>query len=62
MRKQYHFRSSKKRYFDWDIDKLIEKSKDFPIVSVKIENIKELDENFWYSDYSKNPTTCRSLV
>jgi hypothetical protein len=28
----------------WDIDKLIEASKTFPVVSVDLDGIKELDE------------------
>ena len=62
MRKQYHFRSSKNGFFAWDIDKLINKSKYFPVITVKLENIKELDDNYWYNDYSKNLPTCRSIV
>ncbi len=61
MRKQYHFRPSKNGFFAWDIDKLIEKSKDFPIISIKLSEIKELDENFWYQDPDSTPT-CRSFV
>ena len=48
MRKQYHFRPSKNGYYAWDVDKLVERSKDFPVISVKLSEIKELDENFWY--------------
>ena len=48
MRKQYHFRPSKNGYYAWDVDKLVTRSKDFPVISVKLSEIKELDENFWY--------------
>ncbi|MEN8125026.1 MAG: hypothetical protein ABFR32_07820 [Bacteroidota bacterium] len=62
MRKQYHFRPSKNGFYAWDIGKLVEKAKDFSVISVKLEDIKELDENYWYNDYPKNLPTCRSIV
>ena len=60
MRKQYHFRPSKNGFFAWDVDKLIAASKDFPVVSVDLGDIKELDENFWYNGANDVPT-CRSI-
>jgi len=36
----------------WDVDKLIEASKDFPVVQVDLNEIKELDENFWYNGFA----------
>lgn len=61
MRKQYHFRPSKKGFYAWDVDKLVEKSKDLPLVSVKLEDIKEIDEDYWYYSSDKKPTI-RSIV
>ena len=61
MRKQYHFRPSKNGYYAWDVDKLVESSKDFPVISVKLSKIKELDENFWYGGHNDIPT-CRSIA
>ena len=60
MRKQYHLRLTNKGFDAWDIDKLIEASKTFPVVSVNLEDIKELDENFWYQGEGDVPT-CRSI-
>jgi len=60
MRKQYHLRPSNKGFDAWDIDKLIESSKTLPMVSVKLDDIKELDENFWYQGEGDVPT-CRSI-
>lgn len=56
MRKQYHFRASKNGFYAWDVDKLIEKSKNLPLISVKLENIKEIDEDYWYHAPDSKPT------
>jgi hypothetical protein len=46
MRKQYYFRPSKKGFYAWDVDKLVELSRDLPIIEVELSHIKELDEPF----------------
>jgi len=61
MRKQYHFQPSAKGFYAWDIDKLVEKSKNLPVISIRLEEIKELDENFWYQSPDAIPT-CRSIA
>ncbi|MDN5211910.1 hypothetical protein QQ020_07600 [Fulvivirgaceae bacterium BMA12] len=61
MRKQYHFQPSKNGFYAWDVDKLIALTKDHPQISVKLDEIKELDENFWFQGPEAKPT-CRSLV
>lgn len=61
MRKQYHFRPSKNGFYAWDVDKLVEKSKNLPQISIKLEDIKELDENYWYQSSDAIPTV-RSVV
>lgn len=48
MRKQYHLLPTQKGFDAWDVDKLIEASKDLPLVQVHLDDINELDENFWY--------------
>ena len=60
MRKQYYFLPSKNGYYAWDVDKLVEKSKDLPVISINLEDIKELDESFWYQ--GGNQPSCRSIV
>jgi hypothetical protein len=60
MRKQYHLRPARRGFDAWDVDKLIEASKDFPVFQVNLEDIKELDENFWYQGENDIPT-CRSI-
>ncbi len=61
MRKQYHFQPSEKGFYAWDVDRLVELSKDLPIIEIDISGIKELDEAFWYGDKNDIPT-CRSIV
>ncbi|MDP4011806.1 MAG: hypothetical protein Q8P72_06305 [Candidatus Roizmanbacteria bacterium] len=61
MRKQYYFQPSKNGFYAWDVDKLVDKTKDIPQISVPLTQIKELDENFWYQGNDKIPTG-RSFV
>lgn len=61
MRKQYHFRKTKKGCLIWDVHKLVDMSKGLPITLVPLSEIEELDEDFWYSNSTRKPT-CRSIV
>jgi hypothetical protein len=61
MRKQYHFQPSSNGFYAWDVDKLIEKTKELPQISVRLDQIEELDENYWYQELNASPT-CRSIV
>ena len=60
MRKQYHFRPSENGFFAWDVDKLVELTKDLPVVEVPLSEIKELDEPYWYGE--GHSPTCRELL
>jgi hypothetical protein len=46
MRKQYHFRPSAKGYYVWDVDKLVEQTKGFPVINLPLSEIKT-DKDFW---------------
>ena len=61
MRKQYFFLPSEKGYHAWDVERLTELTRDFPIISVKLSYISEVDENFWYQGKNDLPTV-RSMV
>ena len=61
MRKQYHFRPSENGYYAWDVDKLVEKAKHLKSAMVKLKDIQELDENYWYAGPDSNPTV-RSIA
>jgi len=43
------------------VDQLVESSRDLPVISVKLGDIAELDENFWYQGANDIPTV-RSMV
>ncbi len=60
MRKQYHSRLSDKGRLIWDIDKLIELSKEFKIVAVPLEEISEIDEPYWFD--SEDSPSCRNIA
>lgn len=48
MRKQYHFRNSDKGLLAWDVDRLILLSRDLPIKVIKLSNLDELNEDYWF--------------
>jgi hypothetical protein len=59
MRKQYYFQPSSRGLLAWDVDRLIERSRDFPRRRIEITSIRELDEP-WFGDDER--PTWRSLV
>ena len=61
MRKQYHFQPSENGFYAWDVDKLIDESKNLNVTEIKISTIRELDEAFWYRGKNDIPTI-RSIV
>ena len=61
MRKQYHFRPSKKGLYAWDIDRLIALTKDMESKLIHLDSIQELDENFWFAGEGDIPT-CRAIA
>lgn len=56
MRKQYYFRPSPQGFYAWDVDRLIELTKDFAVKTIGIESIRELDENCWFDEEGDEPT------
>jgi hypothetical protein len=61
MRKQYHSRPINGDIYIWDVHKLVKKSKNFEVKEFPLDDIRELDENFWYQQKTDIPT-CRSFV
>ena len=61
MRKQYHFRPSKKGSYAWDVDRLVELTKNIEPKFIPLNSIKELDENFWFEAEGDIPT-CRAVA
>ncbi len=61
LRKQYHFRPSPNGYYAWDVHRLIELSKDLPVVSIDPKDIAELNESYWFDGQQANPS-CLDLL
>ena len=59
MRKQYYFRPSARGLLAWDVDRLIELSKDFPRRHIRITDLGELDRK-WSGD--EEGQTWRGLI
>jgi hypothetical protein len=47
MRKQYHFWPGETGLDAWDVDRLVDLSRNFPVTQVPIESIWELDTPYW---------------
>ncbi len=60
MRKQYHFRPSEAGLRAWDVHKLLALSANLPITSVPLNQIRELDQDYWFA-YGE-VATCRAIV
>ena len=50
MRKQYFFRQSPRGLLAWDVDRLVALTRDLPVVSVPLSEIRELDARFLGDD------------
>jgi hypothetical protein len=61
MRKQYHLKPTGNGFDAWDVDRLLEMTKNLPVREVELSQIREVDENFWYNG-EKSVPTCRSIV
>lgn len=61
MRKQYHFRPSPNGYYAWDIDRLVMLSSRLTPQRIRLDEINEIDENYWFDEDDKFPT-CRSIA
>jgi len=59
VRKQYFFRPSPQGLLAWDVDRLIELSKDFQRRTIRIDEIGELDRE-WHGE--DGPPTWRQMI
>jgi hypothetical protein len=59
MRKQYYFRHSPRGLLAWDVDRLVELSRDLPVGAVPLSSIRELDEPV---QFDGSPATWRILA
>lgn len=61
IRPQYHLRQSPQGLLAWDVRRLIRLTSKLPVVDWPLDQIKELDEPYWYQDET-NPPTCQSIA
>ena len=61
MRKQYHFRSSENGYYAWDVDRLMALTSQYIPQKVRLSDIAEINENFWFGGPGDIPT-CRLIA
>ena len=61
MRKQHHFRESPNGFYAWDVDRLLDLSKNIEASDVRLDEIAELDEDYWFAGSTERPT-CRKIV
>jgi hypothetical protein len=57
MRKQYNFLQSDTGVDAWDVDRLVESSRDLPVKQVPLTSIRELDAAYW-----SQPLTVRDVA
>lgn len=60
MRRQYHSRRTGNGVYTWDIHRLVELSRDLPVIKVSLGRIREIDENYWFQ--GDTVPTCREIV
>mgnify|MGYP003600794144 FL=1 len=61
MRKQYNLRPSKDGLKAWDVHRLVELSKNFPIKNILLSAINEINEPYWFQD-SNQQATCAAIL
>lgn len=61
MRRQYHFRPGKQGLDAWDVHRLIRLSAELPVISVPLDDIREVDTAYWALPGAGHPTV-RELV
>ncbi len=61
IRPQYHFRVKDDVLLAWDVERLVELSRNLPVREIAVTDIAELDENHWY-EYERIKPTCKSIA
>lgn len=62
LHQQYHFRPAAQGRLSWDVLKLIELSKDFPVFEKPVCDIVELSENYWFGFMPGLEATCQDII
>jgi hypothetical protein len=61
VRKQYHFWPGEHGLDAWDVDRLIQLSRDLPVLEVALDSIEEVDTDFWFKYGPEAPTVRRIM-
>ena len=61
IRPQYHFRPSENGLLTWKVGRLIELSAGLQVQRLDLNQVDEVDENYWYAFEGQLPT-CRSIL
>jgi len=61
VRKQYHFWPGHDGFDAWNVDRLVQLSRDLPVREIELSSICELDTVYWFDDET-DPPTVRSVV
>ena len=61
MRKQYHLQDSERGLLAWDVHRLVELTSGLSAIDVPLEDIRELNEAFWFSAEGDVPT-CKRIT
>lgn len=60
MRQQYHSRQVGDDVLVWDVHRLVRLAADLPVHRVRLDEIRELDERYWFDAGGYAPT-CRAV-
>lgn len=60
MRRQYHSQIVGEHTLIWDVHRLVELTREYPVRQVPLSDIRELDECFWFD--KDEPVTCRAVA
>jgi hypothetical protein len=58
VRKQYHFWPGEHGLDAWDVDRLVELSRELPVKEVELAAIEEIDSVYWFDEFER-PTVRR---
>jgi hypothetical protein len=58
VRKQYHFWPAENGVDAWDIDRLLELTRDLPVEQVELTDVFEIDSVYWFDEWQR-PTVRR---
>lgn len=62
MRRQYHSLETAAGRLIWDVHRLVELSRELPVIEIPLQSIREFDERFWFGGPEDQPPTCREVA